>query len=168
MTPEQLYFDDIAVGARITPLEKGPMTSMHIMRWSAAIENWHRIHYDRDFAMRHDGLPDILVNGSWKQHVLVQMMKDWVGLQGWLWKIRFQFRDKDLPGDTLTAGGSVVRKYALGPYGLLDCEIRLENQRGVCATTGEAVVVLPSRGGPAIPYPFVPPADEPAMAQVRP
>jgi acyl dehydratase len=75
----QRYFEDIQTGASITGLSKGPMTAMHIMRWSAAIENWHRIHYDRDFATGHDGLPDILVNGSWKQHVMVQMLKDWAG-----------------------------------------------------------------------------------------
>ena len=106
----QIHFEDVEVGTEITPVSKGPMSTMHIMRWSAAIENWHRIHYDQAFATGHDRLPDVVVNGSWKQHVLVQMMKDWVGLQGWLWKIKFQFRDKDLPGDIITARGKVTNK----------------------------------------------------------
>jgi acyl dehydratase len=159
----QRYFEDIQTGASITGLSKGPMTAMHIMRWSAAIENWHRIHYDRDFATGHDGLPDILVNGSWKQHVMVQMLKDWAGPEGWLWKIRFQFRDKDLSGDTLAAGGVVTNTFTQGGIGFVECEIHLENQRGVRSTTGEAVVALPMRGGVPVPYPFVAPASTPSV-----
>lgn len=157
MTPTkpQVYFDEVEVGMEIRPMSKGPMTTMHIMRWSAAIENWHRIHYDKSFAMGHDKLPDVVVNGSWKQHVLVQMMKDWVGLEGWLWKIKFQFRDKDVAGDTITARGTVTKKYLRGDHGYVDCAILLENQRGIRSTTGEATVVLPIRGGRPVPYPFV-------------
>ncbi|MFN8556865.1 MAG: hypothetical protein U0531_05775 [Dehalococcoidia bacterium] len=89
---KQLYFEDVKVGDDVTPLPKGPMSPMHLMRWSSAIENWHRIHYDETFTKEHDKLPERLVNGSWKQHVMVQMMKDWLGPEGWLWKISFQFR----------------------------------------------------------------------------
>jgi hydroxyacyl-ACP dehydratase HTD2-like protein with hotdog domain len=77
-----MYFEDIAVGDSLAPVVKGPMTTAHIMRWSAAMENWHRIHYDWRFATQHDGLPDVLVNGSWKQHVLVQLLKDGLGNNG--------------------------------------------------------------------------------------
>src|SRR4051812_37181804 len=84
-------FDDVELGTELPELEKGPMTSMHIMRWSAAIENWHRIHYDQPFATGHDGLPDVLVNGSWKQHVLAQLLKDWAGPNGWLVSLEFQY-----------------------------------------------------------------------------
>ena len=30
-----------------TSLRKGPLTTVHLMRWSAAMENWHKIHYDQ-------------------------------------------------------------------------------------------------------------------------
>lgn len=150
------WFEDVEVGDELPPVVKGPMSPMHVMRWSAAIENWHRIHYDRPFAVEHDKLPDIVVNGSWKQHVLVQLVKDWAGVDGWLWKIRFQFRDKDLPGDTITATGKVTGKTLRGGLGLVDCEIRLINQRGVVSTVGEATAVLPLRGAEAVPYPFDP------------
>lgn len=151
----QIHFEDVEIGTEITPVSKGPMSTMHIMRWSAAIENWHRIHYDQAFATGHDRLPDVVVNGSWKQHVLVQMMKDWVGQQGWLWKIKFQFRDKDLPGDIIIARGKVTNKYVRGEHGYVECSILLENQRGIQSTTGEAIAVLPMRGGQPTPYPFV-------------
>ena len=42
--PQQVYFEDVNVGDEIPPLVKGPMSPAHLMRWSSAIENWHRIH----------------------------------------------------------------------------------------------------------------------------
>ena len=154
---EQIYFDDVEIDTKVTSLIKGPMTTTHIMRWSSAIENWHRIHYDHHFATGHDGLPNVLVNGSWKQQVMCQLMKDWVGLEGWMWRISFQHRAMNVPGDTLTAWGNVTDKYERDGLGIVECEIGLKNQEGAEACPGRATVVLPIRGGKKVSYPFVPP-----------
>ncbi len=37
-------FEDVSIGQEIGPLFKGPLTTAHLMRWSAAMENWHKIH----------------------------------------------------------------------------------------------------------------------------
>ena len=94
-----LRWNDLAAGARAGEIDKGPISTAHIMRWSAAVENLHRIHYDHRFATEHDKLPDVLINGSWKQHVLVQLAKDALGPEGWLWKIKFRYRKMDVAGD---------------------------------------------------------------------
>ena len=151
-----LCFEDVDVGQDIPTLQKGPMTPAHIMRWSAASENWHRIHYDRDYAVNHDKLPDIMVNGSWKQHVLIQLLTDWVGEEGWLWKIGFQFRGMNVPGETLTAWGRITDKKLVGDYGVVTLEIGLVNEKQAEGTPGTATVVLPRRGGKPVPYPFDP------------
>jgi len=151
---QQVYFDEVQVGQEIPAAVKGPMTTAHIMRWSASMENWHRIHYDRAYAMEHDKLPNVVVNGSWKQHILMQLVKDWAGLGGWAWKVAFQYRDMDLPGDVITAWGRVAKKYEQGGLGYVELEIGLKNSRGVESTKGTAVVVLPRRGGASVPYPF--------------
>ena len=44
------YYEDVQPGRELSALDKGPITPAHIMRWSAAVENWHRIHYDQTFA----------------------------------------------------------------------------------------------------------------------
>ncbi|MGV6874841.1 acyl dehydratase [Pseudochelatococcus sp. B33] len=159
MANPQVYFDDVEIGMNIPELSKGPMTPPHIMRWSAAMENWHRIHYDLTYAREHDKLPDVLVNGSWKQHVLAQVLKDWAGEGGWPWKIGFQYRDMDIPGDLITAWGKVTGKSEKDGLGYVDLDIGLKNSRGIESTKGTAVVVLPKRGGRKVPYPFVPPED---------
>ncbi len=154
MSSQQVYFDDVSVGQTIPEVKKGPMTVSHIMRWSASMENWHRIHYDKQYAVEHDKLPDVMVNGSWKQHVLMQLLKDWVGLGGWTWKVAFQYRDMDIPGDLITAWGTVTKTYEQKGLGYVELEIGLKNSRGVDSTKGTAVVVLPKRNGAPVPYPF--------------
>ena len=153
-----LHFEDVATGQDIPPVVKGPMTTSHIMRWSAAMENWHKIHYDWRYATEHDKLPDVMVNGSWKQHVLIQVLTDWVGESGWTWKLSFQFRSMNIPGDVITAWGRITGTERRRRYGLAHLDIGLRNQQGMESTPGKATVVLPYRGGPAVPYPFDPAA----------
>ena len=101
-------------------------------------------------------LPNVLVNGSWKQHVLVQLLTDWVGETGWLWRMNFQYRGMNVPGDTLTAWGRVTGKELRGDLGIVNVEIGLKDQNAVETSPGTAVVVLPRRGGRSVPYPFDP------------
>ena len=153
-----LVFEDVRVGDEVGPLAKGPLGTMHLMRWSAAMENWHRIHYDRTFAREHDKLPDILVNGSLKQQFIVQLLKDWVGRDGWVWKVGFQFRAMNLVDETLSVWARVTGTRDEGPYGLVELELGIRNAAGAESTPGTATVALPHRGGPAVPYPFRAPA----------
>jgi acyl dehydratase len=158
------HFEDFAVAAPVGPLVKGTITTAHIMRWSAAVENWHRIHYDQAFATGHDGLPGVLINGSWKQHVLVQLMKDAMGPLGWLWKIRFRYRKMDIAGDAITAEGEVLETQVVDGLGFVTCRVRLVNADGGLSTDGIAIGVVPLRDGPAAPYPFHPTAAQAAIA----
>lgn len=148
-----IKYQDVAVGQQIPALVRGPISPMHIMRWSAAIENFHRIHYDHRFATGHDGLPDLPINGSWKQHILAQLLTGWIGEDGWLLRISYRFAKPDLVGDTLTAEGTVTALQRLGDLGLVECEIRLRNQRGEVSTEGRATVLLPTTAGVMVGYP---------------
>jgi hypothetical protein len=149
-------FEDIELGKPLGNLTKGPISPAHIMRWSSAMENWHRIHYDQPFATGHDKLPDVLINGSWKQHVLVQLMKDCLGPDGWLWKIEFRYKAMDVAWDTLHGTAQPVERRVIDDLGFLRCQIQLVNQRDEATTVGSAIGVLPLRGGKKVPYPFVP------------
>ena len=120
------------------------------------MENWHLIHFDWKYATGHDKLPDVVVNGTWKQNVMIQLLTDWVGEGGWLWKMNFQFRGMNVPGDLLTAWGRIAAVEARGDYGVVHLDIGLRNQTGAEGTPGSATVVLSRRGGPAVPYPFDP------------
>jgi len=153
-----LYFDDVAVGQEVPALAKGPLTTAHLMRWSSAMENWHKIHYDLPFTLEHDKLPGLLINGSLKQQFMMQLLKDWVGPGGWVWKVSFQFRAMNIAGETLRVWGRVTGKREAGGMGLVDLEIGITNDKGTESTPGKATVALPLRGGKPLPYPFVAPA----------
>lgn len=151
-----MRWEDAVVGARAGELDKGRISTSHIMRWSAAVENFHRIHYDHPFATGHDKLPDVLINGSWKQHVLVQLAKDALGPDGWLWKIKFRYRKMDVAGDSIRGRAEVVAKQEIDGLGFVTLRVTLVDQNDAVSTAGFAIGVLPLPGGAAVPYPFVP------------
>jgi acyl dehydratase len=155
---QAVTYEDVQVGQELPQLEKGPLTTAHLMRWSSAMENWHKIHYDLPFTVEHDKLPGLLINGSLKQQFLMQILKDWVGPSGWVWKVSFQFRAMNIAGETLRLWGRVTDKREGPEYGLVSLELGIVNDKGTESTPGKATIALPYRGGPAVPYPFVPPA----------
>lgn len=153
---DALYFEDVVVGQELAPLSKGPLGPIHLMRWSAAMENWHRIHYDEKFAIEHDKLPGLLINGSLKQNFILQLIKDWVGSTGWVWKVSFQFRAMDVARSKLSVWARVCEVEKKQSYGLVHLELGITNEDGRESTPGKATLVLPYRDGPAVPYPFKP------------
>ena len=160
-THSQRYFEDVEVGVDLPTLTRGPLTTTHLMRWAAAMENWHKIHYDQQFAVEHDKLPGIIVNGTLKQQIIMMMLKDWAGLEGWAWKLRFQLRAMDIAGTTLNFWAKVTAKIPCDGYGVVEMELGTRNLEGRESTPGAALVALPFKGGNAVPYPFVPPHDDP-------
>jgi acyl dehydratase len=160
MAGTERYFEDVSVGDDLPLLQMGPLSTMHLMRWSAAMENWHRIHYDRTFAVEHDKLPDLLVNGSLKQQFIVKLLKDWASSVGWLWKVSFQFRAMDRVGDVLDVWGKVTAAERLADYGLVEIDVGIRGNEGRESTPGKAVIALPFKQGKSIPYPFTAPVRE--------
>lgn len=159
--PEQAFFDVIEEGYELPLLRKGPLTTVHLMRWSATMENFHKIHYDQQFTVEHDKLPGLLVNGSFKQQFVMQYLKDFAGLEGWAWKAKFQFRAMDVVGTTLDVWARVKRKIPVEGFGLIELELGIRNFEGRESTPGMALVALPLKGGNPVPYPFTPPAIDP-------
>jgi acyl dehydratase len=153
---KQIYYQDVSLGMELPKYIYRPAPT-HLFRWSAAIENFHRIHYDLDFAINHDKNPSLLVHGSWKQSVVPQYLKDWTLPGGWPWKARFEHRAMLVPGDILIMWGLVTDKHEQESMGIVELKIGMKTQDGIESMPGSATVVLPLRGGPPIPYPFVAP-----------
>jgi acyl dehydratase len=142
-TQPRRTFDSVTVADDLAPLVCGPLTPLHLMRFSAAIENWHRIHYDERFATDHDGLPGLLVSGSFKQHVVAQMLRRWAGRGGWLVAVSLQFRRMNVVGGTLTIWGTVSELEARSDHGLVSCRVGVRGEDGVESSPGTALVALP-------------------------
>ena len=140
----KLYYEDVEVGAEIAPLVKQP-TTRQLVRWAGASGDFNEFHYDKDVAQS-AGLPGVIVHGLLKFQFLIQMLTDWIGVDGNLRKVSCRYRGMDFPGDTITCKGTVVNKFVDGDRHCLECEITLENQRGEQTTPGRAIVAVPSRG----------------------
>ena len=109
-----------------------------------------RVHWDPEFARR-SGNPTTFDYGRMRETWLVHLCTDWMGDDGWLWKLDCEFRRFNYVGDTQWLRGTVVRKYlADGDRPAVDLDLEAVNQRGERTTPGHATVLLPSRAtGPA-------------------
>ncbi|MFE9320877.1 hypothetical protein ACIHDR_13615 [Nocardia sp. NPDC052278] len=91
------------------------------------------------------GLPNSYDYGGMRETWLCHLLTDWVGDDGWLWKLRCEHRKFNYIGDTTWVRGTVVDKRQVDGRNEIHLEVRCENQRGEITTPGTAVVLLPAR-----------------------
>jgi acyl dehydratase len=139
----ELHWEDVQENMELPALTKQP-TTRQLVRYAGASGDFYEIHYDKDFAQGNN-LPGPILHGALKNAFLAQIVTDWMGDSGALKKLTCQYRGMDVPGDTITGKGTVVRKYEEGGQHLVDCEVWLENPKGERTTPGTARVALPSR-----------------------
>ena len=143
---QQRYWEDIDVGMSLPEVVKGPMTTSHLVRWAAANGNYARIHWDLPFAQLHQGLPNVVVNGSLKNQYLGQLLLDFAGEEGWFQRFYVEHRGMDFPGDVITASGTVTAKEESEGFGYITCQVALRNSRGEQTASGQGKLILPRRG----------------------
>jgi hypothetical protein len=115
-----------------------------------------RVHWDHDRATEL-GLPTSYDYGQMRTSWLIHLVANWMGDDGWLWKLDCQSRAFNFMGDTTICSGEVVDKRIEGPHHIVDLKLAGTNQRGEVTAPGTATVILPSGRGPAV-LP-APPAD---------
>lgn len=103
-----------------------------------------RLHWEPERA-KELGLPSSYDYGGMRETWLCHLLTDWVGDDGWLWKLRCEHRKFNYIGDTTWVRGTVVDKRQVGDRYEVHLEVHCENQRGETTTPGTAVVLLPTR-----------------------
>jgi acyl dehydratase len=83
--------------------------------------------------------------GAMRDAWLCQLVTNWIGDDGWLFKSHIEIRRFNYLGDTQWCRGSVTGKRREGDLNMVDIEMYCINQRGEITTPGSAVVLLPSR-----------------------
>jgi len=145
--PEQLYYEDIALGDEITPLVKHPTTRQLVM-WAGASGDYNPIHYDKDFAQS-QRLPSVIVHGALVGCFLGQLITDWIGEQGMVHNFSCSYRGMNFPGEAIICQGKVAKKYIENGKHYVECDIRAENSEGEKTVLGKTIVIVPSRSSPA-------------------
>ena len=103
---EQRCIEDVRVGDQMEPMVKNA-TRAQLFLFSAATNNPHRIHYDREYAAL-EGHPDVLVHGPLQGAWLHQFVRDWAGPRGRVLALDYQNRGRAFPERDLTFAGRVT------------------------------------------------------------
>jgi acyl dehydratase len=103
-----------------------------------------RVHWDPESARR-SGNPTTFDYGRMRETWLIHLCTDWMGDEGWLWKLDCEFRRFNYVGDTQWLAGTVTDRYLADGRPAVDVELQAVNQRGELTTPGHATVLLPSR-----------------------
>ena len=104
-----------------------------------------RVHWDPEWARR-AGNPAIYDYGRMRETWLIHLCTDWMGDDGWLWRLDCEFRRFNYVGDTHWMRGRVARKLVVDEdRPAVELDLWGENQRGETTTPGRATVLLPSR-----------------------
>jgi hydroxyacyl-ACP dehydratase HTD2-like protein with hotdog domain len=140
----QVFYEDVAEGQEITPLEK-KMTTVNILMYLASVWLTDRIHFDYPFATQRRGLPNVIAPGNMAVDYYAELLGTWAGEEGRLRKLSVQFRSFMVPGETLVCGGRIVNKYVDEKTGYAELELWIKNGENVNCVPGNAVVELPMR-----------------------
>jgi hypothetical protein len=111
-----------------------------------------RVHWDRDYARRQGYSAPYdygVMRACWVAHAVT----NWMGDDGWLWKLSVNYKELNLLGSTQWVSGDVVDKSISGGHCLARLHIRAHNEQGAATTTAVATVVLPSRSEEAVRLP---------------
>lgn len=96
---------EISSGESLPVLEK-KFTAVDLFAYGAATWDWHRLHYDVDYAHSRK-LPGVIVDGQAFGALLARAALDWAGPRAFITKMSLRMKSMAFAGDTLRAEGSV-------------------------------------------------------------
>jgi acyl dehydratase len=187
------YWEDVEVGEELPRLVKGPIRITDLILFHAGfgqsfptyahriayntrqstpglytrnkLNVWdivQRMHWEEDWAHK-VGAATVYDYGAIRETFLAHLVTNWMGDDGFLRKLRVQHRKFNFAGDTNWLLGKVVGKQKTDEGCEVQLEIRIENQRGLVLTPGEATILLPSREHGPVKLPKPPASDPVAM-----
>jgi len=103
-----------------------------------------RLHWEKEWA-NELGIPVSYDYGGLRETFITNLITNWMGDEGWLWKLSAQHRKFVYQGDTNWIKGKVLEKRQVDGRNEVHLEVWVENQWGTVVTPGKAVVLLPTR-----------------------
>ena len=94
------------------------------MAYGAATWDWHRLHYDLDYA-RSVKLPKVLVDGQALGAVFAKPLLDWLGPRAFIRKLSLKYRAMVFAGDTVRGEGEISAIRAEGDHDVVSVAQRL-------------------------------------------
>jgi acyl dehydratase len=95
----------LEVGAAIPAFERA-FTTVDLMAYGAATWDWHRLHYDLDYA-RSVKLANVVVDGQALGAVCTKPLLDWLGPRAFIRTLSLKYRAMVFAGDTVRGEGEI-------------------------------------------------------------
>jgi acyl dehydratase len=124
----------LEIGAPIPPLER-VLTQMRLVAYGAATCDWHRLHYEPEYAAARN-IPGPIVDGQMFGALLAEALIDWLGPRAFIRRMSFRLRAMVFAGETVRCEGEVVSILAEA-----DCDVVRVTQR---VRVGERIAVEPA------------------------
>jgi acyl dehydratase len=93
-------------GEKLPSLEK-TFTTVDLFAYGAATWDWHRMHYDAEFA-RSRGFAAPVIDGQMYGAILARAAMSWAGPRAFMTKMSFRMEAMSFAGDALRAEGEVA------------------------------------------------------------
>jgi acyl dehydratase len=143
MTASKLYFENVKEGDEVPSFEVKNLTRTDIVKYAGASGDFNPIHHDQTFAEA-ARYPTVFAHGMLNAGFVSKCLTDYVGRPG-LRRFKVRFTSQVWPGDTITCGGKVTKKYSADGENRIDGELFAKNQKGETVIQGSFVAALPSR-----------------------
>lgn len=120
------------------------VTTARLMTYGAATWDFHRYHYDADYA-RGVGLAAPFADGPMFGAFLAQLVMDWVGPSAFLRQLSLRYRSLVFPPETVTCEGRVKERRLEAGIPYAECELRVlgADGREVLAPASAVVELAP-------------------------
>ncbi|MGY4157923.1 hydroxyacyl-ACP dehydratase HTD2-like protein with hotdog domain [Bradyrhizobium sp. USDA 4461] len=97
----------VRAGEALPVLEK-TFTAVDLMAYGAATWDWHRLHYDINFASAMK-LPNVVIDGQAFGALFARAVVDWAGPQAFVARLSFKMKSMAFAGETLQVEGEVTQ-----------------------------------------------------------
>jgi acyl dehydratase len=134
MSPRRHDAIALEIGAPIPPLER-VLTQMRLVAYGAATWDWHRLHYEPEYAAARN-IPGPIVDGQMFGALLAEALIDWLGPRAFIRRMSFRLRAMVFAGETVRCEGEVASILAEA-----DCDVVRVTQR---VRVGERIAVEPA------------------------
>lgn len=142
MTSEnKLEAEGITIGYELPALVKEGVSLQDLVEWCGVEGDYLNIHYDKLVAEK-AGLPNCVVQGTYKLCLLGRMITDWLREFGSLSSIELKYIGMDFPNSTFTCKGMVSSKVKRRGSYQLGLDIWVENEKGDKTAVGTAAVSI--------------------------
>lgn len=171
---DTLYWEDVRLGQELPSILKGPMTITgfisFVQGWGGIFIRAHKLAYKLfksapASAIRNDrNIPDVPERVHWEEALATRVgapapydygperiswmshiMTNWIGDDGWLYRLKANIRRHNPEGDLLTITGRVTDLFERDGAGHVVVALRAENQDGELSCEGQAEAILPRK-----------------------